>query len=575
MEYKGFDFRNPDYAAVFKQRLAVLERIREHPERLPALKAYYRTHPAEFINDFGVTFDPRNADIGLPTLIPFVLFPKQREWVDWVIERWRTRTPGICEKSRDMGISWLGMALSCTVCLFTDGVAVGVASRKTEYVDKIGTMKPLLPKGRMFMENLPAEFRGGWTAWRDAPYMRISFPETGSFIGGEGGDDIGRGDRTSFYLVDEAARLERPELVDAALSQTTNCRIDMSSVNGPNNPFARKRREGKIDVFIFDWHDDPRKDDAWYAKQCEELDPVVVAQEIDRDYHASITGVVIPGPWVRAAIDAREKLGLGVTGAEGLALDVADEGNDKNAAARVKGPEVLSTEEWSGKGSDIFATVQRAFEICDEFGYAEFDYDADGLGAGVRGDARVINEARIAERVRTIAAIGYRGSEGVYDPEGFVEGTIGSDGDRGRTNQDFFANRKAQSWWSIRKRFQRTFRWLQALEEAKRTGKPLDRSKTCSPDDIISISSKCPNHQKLVAEFSQPTYAINGVGKIVINKSPPGMKSPNRSDAVVIKYAPKEAPPAEITQDFLTQVLRAGAGGGRRRGTLTRPGSRA
>jgi len=299
MEYKGFDFRNPDYAAVFKQRLAVLERIREHPERLPALKAYYRTHPAEFINDFGVTFDPRNADIGLPTLIPFVLFPKQREWVDWVIERWRTRTPGICEKSRDMGISWLGMALSCTVCLFTDGVAVGVASRKTEYVDKIGTMKPLLPKGRMFMENLPAEFRGGWTAWRDAPYMRISFPETGSFIGGEGGDDIGRGDRTSFYLVDEAARLERPELVDAALSQTTNCRIDMSSVNGPNNPFARKRREGKIDVFIFDWHDDPRKDDAWYAKQCEELDPVVVAQEIDRDYHASITGVVIPGPWVR------------------------------------------------------------------------------------------------------------------------------------------------------------------------------------------------------------------------------------------------------------------------------------
>ena len=341
----------------------------------------------------------------------------------------------------------------------------------------------------------------------------------------------------------------------------------MSSVNGPNNPFARKRHEGKIDVFIFDWHDDPRKDDAWYAKQCQELDPVVVAQEIDRDYHASTSGVVIPGPWIRAAIDAREKLGLGVTGAEGMALDVADEGADKNAAARVKGIEILSTEEWSGKGSDIFATVQRAFEICDEFGYSEFDYDADGLGAGVRGDARVINEARTAERVRTIAAHGYRGSEGVYEPEGIVEGTMGSEGDKGRTNQDFFANRKAQAWWSIRRRFQRTFRWIQALEEAKKTGKPLDRTKTCSPDEIISISSKCPNHQKLVAEFSQPTYSINGAGKVLINKSPPGMKSPNKADAVVIRLAPKEVAPAEITQDFLAQVLRASGGGrGSRRG---------
>ena len=31
-----------------------------------------------------------------------------------------------------------------------------------------------------------------------------------------------------------------------------------------SNPFARKRHEGKVDVFIFDWHDDPRKDEAWY-----------------------------------------------------------------------------------------------------------------------------------------------------------------------------------------------------------------------------------------------------------------------------------------------------------------------
>ena len=244
---------------------------------------------------------------------------------------------------------------------------------------------------------------------------------------------------------------------------------------------------------------------------------------------------------------------------------MADEGTDKNAAARVKGVEVLSTEEWTGKGSDIFATVQRAFEICDEHGYRTFRYDADGLGAGVRGDARVINEARAQANALSIAAIGYRGSEGVFEPEGIVDGTIGSDGDKGRTNQDYFGNRKAQAWWSVRKRFQRTHRWVEAVKLARKTGKPPDPKAIAKADDIISISSKCPNYLKLVAQFSQPTYATNGVGKIVINKKPDAMKSPNEADAVVIHFAPMEAAPVEITQDMLAQVMRASTGGRRAR----------
>lgn len=75
--------------------------------------------------------------------------------------------------------------------------------------------------------------------------MRVEFPETGAVIKGEAGDNIGRGDRTTLYLVDEAAFLQRPLLIDAALSQTTRCRIDLSSVNGMANPFAQKRHGGR------------------------------------------------------------------------------------------------------------------------------------------------------------------------------------------------------------------------------------------------------------------------------------------------------------------------------------------
>lgn len=556
----SMDWKNPDYSAIFRYRMDNLEKLRAQPEHLPALQEYYRAgHYADFINDWGVTFDPRNAEIGLPTLLPFILFPRQREWIDWVIERWKARRPGLCEKSRDMGVTWEAVALSCTLCLNIDGLAIGFGSRKTEYVDKIGTMKPILPKGRMFMEHLPVEFRGGYVPWRDAPYMRITFPNTGSIIAGEGGDDIGRGDRTSIYFFDEEAHHPRQDLVAAALSQTTNCQISMSSVRGMNNLFAQKRWGGKINVFIFDWREDPRKDEAWYKRQQEDLDPVVVAQEIDRDYSASVKGVVIPGIWVRAAIDAREFLGIAPAGVRAIAFDVADEGEDKNAICDCLGTEVLETEEWSGKGGDIFSSTEYVFDVCEERGVWEFRYDADGVGADVRGDARILNERRTANHARQIKAIGYRGSEGVFDPEGIVEGTIGREGDKGRTNLDYFGNHKAQSWWSARKRFQRTYRWVQHVKTGGKEGA------TCNPDDIISLSSKNPNCMKLVSEFSQATYRQNELGKIIIEKTPKDTKSPNMADTVVIRYAPMEQAPVEITGEMLRQIAAAGAGGGRRR----------
>lgn len=563
MEYEGFDFKNPNYAAVFRQRLQTLEEIRKDPACLPDFKAFYRENPADFINDWGVTFDPRNAERDLPTLIPFVLFPRQREWVEWFIDHWRGQTPGITEKSRDMGISWLAMAAACTLCLFHDGMVIGCGSRKEDLVDKIGTMKPLLPKARMFMENLPEEFRGGWVPWRDAPFMRINFPETGSLIGGEAGDQIGRGDRAGAYLVDESAHLERPDLVEMSLSQTTNCRIDISSVNGMNNPFAKKVHEGKIDVFEFDWRQDPRKDEYWYqalsmgTDQYVErpdgtkiygkgLDPVTIAQEVDRDYSASVEGIVIPGVWARAAIDAAEKLGIAPSGIRGLALDVADEGVDKNAVCGNHGIRIDYLEEWSGLGSDLFATTQKVFMLCDERDLRGFRYDADGLGAGIRGDARIINETRKAAGARRIAVEGFQGSDGVFDPEGIVDGTQGSSPeDKGRTNKDYFANRKAQGWWSLRKRFQKTYRWV--VEKIP-----------CPADDIISISSKMPLCMKLVSELSQPTWSQNGVGKILINKKPAGMKSPNLADAVMIKFAQIEQQPMEITPSMVQQIIRSG-----------------
>jgi phage terminase large subunit len=179
---------------------------------------------------------------------------------------------------------------------------------------------------------LPREFTGSFDAKKHAPYMRIIFPTHGASSPAKRAT-ASVAARTSFYLVDESAFLERPQLIDKSLSMTTNCRQDISTPNGMGNSFAQRRHSGKIKVFTFHWRDDPRKGEEWYEKQVRELDPVTVAQEIDINYAASVEGVLIPSAWVQAAIDAHTKLGITPTGRKYGALDVADEGKDLNCFA--------------------------------------------------------------------------------------------------------------------------------------------------------------------------------------------------------------------------------------------------
>jgi hypothetical protein len=530
------DFKNPDYAPVFLERARRLELLRADPRLLKEVKIHYRENPIQLITDWGMTIDPRNVERNIPAAIPFVLFPKQVEWMEYVLRKWRARKPGLTEKSRDMGISWCAMALSCALCLTQEGMGIGFGSRKEEYVDRLGDPKSLFYKGRFFMQWLPPELRGGWDQKKHAPHMRLFFPETGSTITGEAGDNIGRGDRASIYFVDEAAFLERPQLVDASLSNTTNCRMDMSSVNGMENPFAQKRHSGKIEVFTFHWRDDPRKGPEWYAAKCDELDPVVVASEIDLNYSASVEGVVIPQAWVQASIDAHKKLGFEPTGMLHSAMDVADRGIDKNAWGYRHGVLLKHIESWSGADSgDIYASTAHVFHRCDEYRVPSFDYDADGMGAGVRGDARVLNENRTRDNISRSAAAqtkalivgAFRGSasgEALFQPDAFVMGPNGTPLDR--RNKDYFANYKAQGWWALRYRFQMTYR-------AVAKGLPYMQ------DDIISISSECNELNKLMIELSQAVYLLNNTGKILIDKAPDGVASPNLADCVMMMYAPR------------------------------------
>ena len=392
-----WNWKNPDFDGELKARMESIERMRSKPEAIPALKEYYKNNPVAFIDDWGMTFDPRNAEIGLPTNIPFVLFPKQIAFVGWIVARWKNREDGVVEKSRDMGVSWLCVAIGVWMWTFIPGAVVGFGSRKEEYVDKIGDPKSLFWKVRQFIAMLPKELRpAGYSEKVHAPHMRILNPENGSSIVGEAGDNIGRGNRTSIYFKDESAHYEHADAIDAALSQTSNCKIDISTPNGAGNAFYKKAHGGQIKKFVFDWHDDPRKDEAWYEKQCASLDPAIVAQEIDRNYEASVSNAFIPGELVLAA-QARGPADVKPMGGLRVGIDVARFGNDKTSITFRRGRVLLKQINLSQL--DVAQVAGRARTEIAAYGEKpeQIAVDTIGIGAGVADMMRAWYPDRVSK----------------------------------------------------------------------------------------------------------------------------------------------------------------------------------
>lgn len=528
----------PDYVSIFQWRQSKLLEMRAYPKLLLGAREYYRTRPVEFICHWMNTYDPRNAGRGLTTL-PFILFNRQRELVEFLFECLQDEEDGLIEKARDMGATWVAVAFSVWLWVFWEGSAIGWGSRKEQLVDRIGDPDSIFEKIRQAIASLPREFvPSGYDRSKHAGYMRIVNPSNGATITGEAGDNIGRGGRKLIYFKDESAHYARPQLIEAALSDNTRVQIDISSVVG--GTLFHQKRDAGIDwkkgekiargftrVFVMDWRAHPAKDDLWYSlrRAKAEGDGLlhVFEQEVNRNYSAGVEGIIIPGAWVQSAIDAHEMLGFDSSGQWIVGLDVADGGGDTNAMVSRRGPVVRYLDEWGG--IDVGATTRKAIGLCKERNIkpVSLQYDSIGVGAGVRSEAaRLQDDPDFSDLMKWITFQPWAASAKVLEPKGRL-----NPNDRtSPKHEDLFANLKAQGWWMVRRRFELTHR-------AVTNGEKFD------PAHLISIPSDLPHVNKLVKELSQPTRGYHSQTlKMVVNKKPEGAKSPNLADGLVEAFWP-------------------------------------
>lgn len=534
----------PDYKAIYRWRYRALIKLNADPKLLASSKTYYSCRPAEFIMDWMDTYDPRNPDL---KWMPFVFFMKQNDMIDFLESLDADQESGLIEKARDMGATWLCCGYTIWRWLFIENDAIGWGSRKEALVDKIGDPDSIFEKLRLLLNRLPMIFHPKGFNWaRHATYMKLINPENGSIVSGEAGDNIGRGGRKAIYFKDEAAHYERPEKIESALGDNTRVQIDISSVNGLGNVFHRRaehaimwERGKKIDKgfvrkFIMDWRDHPAKTQEWYdierAKYEREGMLHVFAQEKDRNYSAAISNLVIPYEYTRTAVDAHIKVPyIAAAYAEMLkynqnyymaGLDVADEGEDRNAMTIREWIIWRSAEEWGER--DPGRTARRAIGFCQPYsGNIECMYDSIGIGASVKSEYnRLTLDDKIIDQ-HQLPFVPWNAGASVLEPFN----RIIPDDDKSLMNKDFYENLKAQAWWSLRTRFYKTF-------------KAVTEGVVYPVDELISLDSRMPLLDVICKELAQPTHVKSGRLKLMIDKKPKGTKSPNIADSGVQAYFP-------------------------------------
>lgn len=255
-----------------------------------------------FCSAFCFTHDPRLAEKGHETVIPFVPYPFQERFLDEIDSCLATGQDLVVVKSRAMGASWCILYAFLHRWLFKPASVYLVVSRNVDYVDKAGDPKSLFWKLDLALKCMPSWMRPSGIVRTS---LRLTNLDTGAAIVGESTTgEVGRGGRFGAVMMDEMAAFDVNEgyAASAAVRGTTNCRIYNSTPKGLGNVFydmAQKGTRGEIRRIDLHWtvHPEYSKDlymmggkarSPWYDKEAARCATQQEAgQELDCDFLGS------------------------------------------------------------------------------------------------------------------------------------------------------------------------------------------------------------------------------------------------------------------------------------------------
>jgi hypothetical protein len=244
-------------------------------KRQPALEAIEwgkcAADPAYFLACYGYIFEAR-TNRGRGGYSPWIPFARQVEMIRWFQTAMKAedeKADGVLSKCRDVGASWMMVALFVHHWLFTYPFNGLLVSWKEEYVDSRAP-RALMWKMDQFIKYLPTFLK---PAGFSPPHHRLQKyllnPANGNTITGEATtSNTGRGDRATAVLFDEAAQIADFLHVWMGTADVTDHRFAVSTESFDKGPdFYNLVRGIDMDfspsAFTIDYWEHPLHDDVW------------------------------------------------------------------------------------------------------------------------------------------------------------------------------------------------------------------------------------------------------------------------------------------------------------------------
>jgi hypothetical protein len=256
-------------------RAWLAEEIKRHPGLEAIEWAKCAADPAYFINTYGFIFEPR-TNFGRGGYNPWVLFPRQLELVRWFqacMAAHDETADGVIEKCRDVGASWIMVALFVHQWLFTSPFNGLFVSWKEEYVDSRAP-RSLMWKMDKIIANLPTFLKPpGFNPAHHRMKLWLKNPANENTITGESTtSNTARGDRNTAIFFDEAPQIPDFMHIWMGTADVTDHRFAAGTTSLDYGPDYYNLCHG-IDMeyapsaFYFDYWQHPRHDNAWLERQ--------------------------------------------------------------------------------------------------------------------------------------------------------------------------------------------------------------------------------------------------------------------------------------------------------------------
>lgn len=278
-----------------RYRLKLLDKASEDLE-LQALLCRRSAEDYEFFCDsFAWTYDPREQNPHKP----FILWPKQIQnarWLDDLYNRSQLgeKVNGFEDKPRGIGATVNVMTWAFHKYCFHD-FSARIGSRKEAFVDNKGDPDTLFAKFDYLLKRIPMWLIGEHER-SDMMLRPKGGGTTNSIVGESANPNFGRGGRKNVIIFDEFGFWDYAKSSWESAGEATNFRLGLSTPPESGRDSHQHKlltgQAGRVEIFNFDWKDDPRRDDKWLEEAKETKSEEEFAREVLKSYEGTTQGKV-------------------------------------------------------------------------------------------------------------------------------------------------------------------------------------------------------------------------------------------------------------------------------------------